>query len=126
MGSDGERCRSQAGAQHPRSASIEADHGLILYSLFEHDPFREPVSTFRDHALEHRETDLATWKKGTAATTGMVVYINIDRVQAIFREATSEGTTVRFDKDNTIAIVEQPDKFLQAPAFSTTTIVSSR
>jgi hypothetical protein len=69
---------------------------------------------------------LATWKKGTAATTGMVVYINIDRVQAIFRETTSEGTTVRFDKDNTIAIVEQPDKFLQAPAFSTTTIVSSR
>jgi hypothetical protein len=75
---------------------------------------------------EYRESDLATWKKATAASTGVAVYINIDQVQAIFREETSEGTTVRFDKDNKISIVEQPDKFLQSPAFSTTMVMSSR
>jgi hypothetical protein len=69
------------------------------------------------------------WRRGkreTAALTGVAVYININQVQAVFREETSEGTTVRFDKDNTISIVEQPDKVLQSPAFSTTTVMSSR
>jgi hypothetical protein len=37
-----------------------ADHGRLL---LEHDLFRKPVATFRDHALEHRGAIEQTFKK---------------------------------------------------------------
>jgi hypothetical protein len=51
---------------------------------------------------------MATWKKATAATTGVTVFINVDLVQAVFREKAGKSTTVRFAKDNKIDITEEP------------------
>jgi hypothetical protein len=60
---------------------------------------------------------MATWKKATAATTGVTVFINVDLVHAVFREKTGKSTTVRFAKDNKIDIAEEPIGFLESSSF---------
>jgi hypothetical protein len=55
---------------------------------------------------------MSVWKTATAPN-GNTVYINLDRVGAVWRE--KEQTIIRFGKDDKILIKETPEDFLPSP-----------
>jgi hypothetical protein len=52
---------------------------------------------------------MSVWKTATA-NNGNTVYINLDRVGAVWRE--KELTVIRFGTDDKISIKETPEEFL--------------
>jgi hypothetical protein len=61
---------------------------------------------------------MSVWKAGTAETNDKL-YINLDRVQAIWRAA--NVTVIRFSNDDKLSILETPDEFLMSNSLRGTT-----
>jgi hypothetical protein len=68
-----------------------------------------------DHASVTPETPMATWKNATAKH-GATLHINIELVQAIWRDP-GKLTTIRFGTGEELFIQEDPNKFLEGPTF---------
>jgi hypothetical protein len=55
---------------------------------------------------------MSVWKSGTAGN-GNTVYINLDLVEAVWRE--KDVTVIRFTKEDKMTIKETPEDFLSSP-----------